>query len=176
MPDQQVSIRPVKPEEVQQLLLLAEKIFRQTFEHLNEPEHFEAYMSEAYTLPQFQAEMNNPESVFFFALSGSEIAGYIKLNWGAAQTDMPDQPGIELQRLYVESAFQGKQIGHQLLAFALNFGRKRHFPFLWLGVWEKNEKAIHFYEQHGLEHFGSHNFMLGRDPQTDLLMRVYLNK
>jgi ribosomal protein S18 acetylase RimI-like enzyme len=43
--------------------------------------------------------------------------------------------------------------------------------YLWLGVWEHNQKAINFYERNGFVTFGSHNFMLGNDKQTDLLMR-----
>ncbi|NLA43929.1 GNAT family N-acetyltransferase, partial [Candidatus Saccharibacteria bacterium] len=40
------------------------------------------------------------------------------------------------------------------------------------GVWEHNDKAIRFYEKLGFRPFGEHLFMLGSDPQTDLLMRL----
>ena len=170
-----IIIRPVQPEEAESLLVFAEKVFRHSFEHLNEPEHFEAYMSEAYNLPQFQAELANAESAFFFALLGDEIAGYIKLNWGASQTELQEQPGIELQRIYINPELQGKKIGQALLSHAMEFGKNRRFPFLWLGVWEKNEAARRFYERNGFVQFSSHTFRLGNDPQTDLLMKLSLS-
>ncbi|MFM6976601.1 MAG: GNAT family N-acetyltransferase [Sphingobacteriaceae bacterium] len=170
----ELQIRPVRTDEAEKLLLFAESVFRHAFEHLNEPDHFEAYMSEAYTLPQFQAELANPQSAFFFALLGDEIAGYIKLNWGTSQTELQDQPGLELQRIYVNTELQGKKIGQALLNHCIQFGKERAFPFLWLGVWEKNEAAQRFYQRHGFLHFDSHTFMVGTDAQTDLLMKLTL--
>jgi ribosomal protein S18 acetylase RimI-like enzyme len=45
---------------------------------------------------------------------------------------------------------------------------------LWLGVWEKNERAINFYHRWGFEKFGEHDFILGDDVQTDWLMKKEL--
>ena len=42
---------------------------------------------------------------------------------------------------------------------------------IWLGVWEKNEHAIAFYERWGFEIIGSHIFLLGSDEQTDMTMQ-----
>ena len=42
---------------------------------------------------------------------------------------------------------------------------------VWLGVWEHNPKAIEFYKRCGFEVFDKHIFVLGNDPQNDLLMR-----
>lgn len=41
---------------------------------------------------------------------------------------------------------------------------------LWLGVWERNPRAIAFYERWGFATVGSHVFRLGSDDQTDLIM------
>lgn len=41
---------------------------------------------------------------------------------------------------------------------------------LWLGVWERNPRAIAFYRKFGFEVIGEHRFVLGRDPQRDLVM------
>jgi ribosomal protein S18 acetylase RimI-like enzyme len=42
---------------------------------------------------------------------------------------------------------------------------------VWLGVWEKNEKAIGFYKRNGFVEFDKHLFTLGTDVQTDIMMR-----
>ena len=42
---------------------------------------------------------------------------------------------------------------------------------IWLGVWEFNPRAQRFYEKNGFRLVGKHTFLLGSDPQTDLLMQ-----
>ena len=46
--------------------------------------------------------------------------------------------------------------------------------YLWLGVWEKNEKAIRFYEKNNFKIFSSHEFKMGDEIQTDFLMKLNL--
>jgi ribosomal protein S18 acetylase RimI-like enzyme len=41
---------------------------------------------------------------------------------------------------------------------------------LWLGVWERNPRAIAFYRKAGFVDVGSQLFVVGTDPQTDRLM------
>jgi ribosomal protein S18 acetylase RimI-like enzyme len=41
---------------------------------------------------------------------------------------------------------------------------------VWLGVWERNPRAIRFYERNGFAAVGDHIFQLGSDPQRDLIM------
>ena len=43
---------------------------------------------------------------------------------------------------------------------------------MWLGVWELNYKALKFYKKKKLEVFDSHNFQLGDEKQTDILMKL----
>ena len=53
-------------------------------------------------------------------------------------------------------------------------GRQLGLDCLWLGVWEKNTKALAFYERVGFRKFGRHIFMLGNDRQEDFLLRYDL--
>ena len=41
---------------------------------------------------------------------------------------------------------------------------------LWLGVWERNPRAIAFYGKVGFVDVGSHLFVVGADAQTDRIM------
>ena len=43
--------------------------------------------------------------------------------------------------------------------------------YVWLGVWEKNEKALKFYKKNGFYRIGEHSFVIGNDVQTDYIMR-----
>jgi ribosomal protein S18 acetylase RimI-like enzyme len=51
---------------------------------------------------------------------------------------------------------------------------KKNVDYIWLGVWEKNTRAIKFYQKNGFEAFDKHTFKLGSDAQTDIMMRKKL--
>ena len=46
----------------------------------------------------------------------------------------------------------------------------RGYQAIWLGVWERNDRAISFYEKWGFATVGTKEFVLGSDAQTDLVM------
>ena len=71
--------------------------------------------------------------------------------------------------------FLGQKIGQILLNKAIEIGKKKNLEFLWLGVWEENHRALKFYKKNGFEIFGKHDFVLGEDVQTDLLMKRLIN-
>jgi len=98
------------------------------------------------------------------------------LNWGAAQTELTDPTAFEIERIYVLKPYLGKGMGNFLMDAALEIAYKMKPSYVWLGVWEKNERAIRFYEKYGFKVFGSHLFSLGNDIQTDLLMKLENNQ
>jgi len=130
-----------------------------------------AYMKKAFTLQNMCEEMSNPASTFFVAEIEGEIAGYCKVNRVPAQTDLHDPDSLELARLYVLQDYLGLGLGPQLLEKAFDFGRESQLKYIWLGVWEKNARAIRFYEKNGLQKFGDHPFPFGDEIQTDWLMK-----
>ncbi|TSD66631.1 GNAT family N-acetyltransferase [Inquilinus sp. KBS0705] len=164
-------IQPINPADAPQLLTLSRDTFFDAFAHLNNPDDMEAYASKAFTLPKLQQELNNPDSYFYYALYDNEVAGYLKLNRNAAQTEFGDTDALEVERIYVLNKFQGKQIGGHLLNFAIQTAINAGLKQIWLGVWENNAGAIRFYQKNGFEQFSSHSFMLGNDKQTDILMK-----
>jgi multidrug efflux pump subunit AcrB len=77
---------------------------------------------------------------------------------------------IELQRLYVDRSALGRGVGAALMRASLDTARLSGHRTLWLGVWERNTRAISFYEQWQFATVGKHKFSLGSDNQTDLIM------
>lgn len=100
--------------------------------------------------------------------------GYIKINFGASQSDLQDFEALELERIYVDSNQLGKGIGQLLLDKAIEIARKAGLIYIWLGVWEHNLKARRFYAKNGFVQFDQHIFTLGNDDQTDLLLKKIL--
>ena len=169
-----IIITAVRPSDVDQLLSLSRKTFYDAFEHLNNPEDFEAYTSKAFTREQLLSEIENPNSQVFFAIINEEPVGYIKLNYRDAQAEFQESDGVEVSRVYVLASQQGKKIGNQLLDFVIDKATKDGMKYIWLGVWEHNHDAQRFYARNGFEPCGSHEFWVGNDKQTDILMRKEL--
>ena len=102
------------------------------------------------------------------------MVGYLKINFGTAQSDIEDDSALELERIYVSKEFQGRQIGSQTLTKVLELAKNQNKQYVWLGVWEQNQGAIRFYERYGFIKFGEHPYYIGSDKQTDWLMRYDL--
>ena len=101
--------------------------------------------------------------------------GYLKLNEAPAQTDVQDIQSLEIERIYVTKEFQGKRLGGYLMEQAVKVAVQRKKAYVWLGVWEMNERAIHFYKKNGFYRIGTHTFVMGEDEQTDYIMRKDLS-
>ena len=134
----------------------------------------EAYAQKAFTIENLTNELNDADAEFYFVMLGNETAGYLKLNYRSAQTEFKDPQAMEIERIYVLSHYQGKNIGSQLLNFVQDKANEHQLKYIWLGVWDQNHRAIRFYQRHGFEVFSSHVFMLGSDKQTDLLLKKVL--
>ena len=148
--------------------------FRQTFDRYNSAENMASYIDAAYHPAVLEKDLDPNRSAVYLAQLEGQTVGYLKLNFPEAFTH-PVEPGaVEIERIYVDEAKQGRRIGVALMQKAIDVARNRDARFIWLGVWEKNDKAKSFYEKKGFVIFGSHPFMLGEDRQTDLLMRLDL--
>lgn len=169
-----IQITRVENTDAARLLELSRRTFFDAFEHLNAAEDMEAFASKAFTFKTFEQQLNNPDSQFYYAMVDGEPAGYIKLNYRTAQTELQDAKSLEVERIYVLQQYQGQQIGKQLMEFSIQTAVDENLDYIWLGVWEHNAGAIRFYQSKGFEAFGSHGFSLGEDKQTDILMRKEL--
>ena len=166
-----VEIRKVKPEELPVLCQISIKTFVDKFASVNSESDMAEYISKNLSLEQLSEEFSNPNSEFYFAFSGENPVGYLKLNFKDAQNECKRENSLEIERVYVDEAFQGQKIGQQLFGKATQIAKDGNFEFIWLGVWEHNDGAIKFYEKNGFEVFGKHEFWLGKDLQFDLLMK-----
>ena len=167
-----IEINPVKKTELGDLAAMAKSTFLDTFAHLNTVENIEFYTSKSFSPEQIKIEFETDGSTFFFVRVDREIAGYLKLNTGDAQTETGLENSLEIERIYVRDQFQGQKLGKALFQFAIQFAKDRNANWVWLGVWDENAKAIEFYKRQGLAAFAKHDFKLGSELQTDILMKL----
>lgn len=156
------------------LVKMAIRTFGETFAAANSKENMQDYYDRCFTVEQFGREMKDPDSWFFFVENQGVLAGYLKVNRGDAQTELREADGFEVERIYVLKKFHGTGVGNALMDFAVKTGKNLGKRFLWLGVHEENHRALRFYEKYGMKVFGDHVFMMGKQPQRDLLLRMEL--
>jgi len=170
-----IQIKKVSPQELEQLQIISRKTFGETFTDRNTPANMNKYLTEELSLEKMTNELNNPYSEFYLAILEKEIVGYLKINFGQAQTDVKDDNALEIERIYVSKEHHGKKVGQVLFDQAHKIAKQKKLAYLWLGVWEENLKAINFYKKNGFEVFDKHFFKLGDDVQQDLLMKLKIN-
>ncbi len=161
--------------DLEALQKIGKETFFETFLAENTEEDMQTYLNESFSTEKLTTELNNTNSEFYFAMLNNNVIGYLKLNAGAAQTEVKDNNALEIERIYVLKEFHGKQIGQLLYNKALQIAKHTKINYLWLGVWEKNQRAISFYEKNGFVSFGKHIFKLGNDEQIDIMMKLELN-
>ena len=83
---------------------------------------------------------------------------------------MPPGASIELHRFYLDRAAHGSGLAQRLMQASLAAAARQGAAVVWLGVWERNPRAIRFYERIGFADVGSQTFVVGTDRQTDRVM------
>ena len=163
-------IKQCTTSDVQQLQDISILTYKETFDEHNSEENMNAYLEAAYNLPKLEKELANPNSYFYFALVEGDVAGYLKLNTDAAQTEPMDEQSLELERIYILKRYQKNGVGKVLMDKAFEMAEALGKEKIWLGVWEHNDNARAFYEKKGFVETGSHSFFMGDDEQTDLIL------
>jgi len=98
-----VNIRRVGADETGMLRDISISTFTHTYSAHNTPENMRNYIEESFGLERFAAELKSALTQYYFAERGSEILGYLKLNFGEAQTNHSLAKACEIERIYVVS-------------------------------------------------------------------------
>lgn len=169
-------IKPIGLQNIEQLQAIGRQTFAETFAESNSADNMAKYLEEAYAHDKLSAELKDPNSLFYFAINENEVIGYLKINFGNAQTELKDNTALEIERIYVTKAYHGKKVGQLLYDKAIEVAKEKKVGYVWLGVWEENHRAIQFYTKNGFVAFDKHIFELGDDAQTDIMMKLELVK
>ncbi len=167
-----LKIIPVDSKNLKELQKISVTTFKETFVYQNTKENIESYLKINLSMKQIKKEFDNPFSEFYFAFNNKVIVGYLKLNFKSAQSEnVLKNKAYEIERIYILKSQQRKGFGRQLFEKAVDIGKSKGYKKLWLGVWENNKAAINFYKKLNLSKFDEHIFLLGKDIQTDFLMK-----
>lgn len=171
-----IKIKQVSLNDVEKLQKIGRQTFYETFSSGNSKEDMAKYLEKEFSIEKLKSELTDPDSKLYFSLIDNRIVGYLKINIGSSQTELKKENSLEIERIYVLSEFHGKKVGQQLYNKAMEIARQKSVDFVWLGVWEKNPRAIRFYQKSGFKEFDKHIFILGNDEQTDIMMKLKIEK
>ena len=155
-----------------QLQEVGRQTFTETFSTSNTAANMSTYLEEGFSIEKLTTELQNRESEFYLATLNGAVIGYLKINFGQAQTEVQEGNSLEIERIYVLQDFHGKKVGQLLYEKAIQIAKNKKVAFVWLGVWEENNRAIQFYTKNGFVAFDQHIFRLGDDEQTDIMMKL----
>jgi diamine N-acetyltransferase len=164
-----ITIRTAGVADAPWLAALAERTFRETYSAFNTPEDMERYVAEHFGPALQAAELRDPMMATLVADVDGRPAGYVQLARGGAPAGVGEEP-MEIHRFYVDHLWHGRGVAQELMDAAADAARTRGSRTLWLGVWERNPRAIAFYRKCGFHDAGTQTFVLGADHQRDLVL------
>jgi ribosomal protein S18 acetylase RimI-like enzyme len=176
---QEIELRMATPGDAGRLAVVAASMFADTFGNANRREDMDSYLAKAFTEASQRAELLDARNRILLAIAdGDDIAGYVHLRLGVEPPPSAEPTGgrqfAEIARLYADRRWHGKGIGATLMKASLELSREWGADVVWLGVWERNARAIAFYQKTGFDVIGEQTFLLGRDVQRDLVMARHL--
>jgi ribosomal protein S18 acetylase RimI-like enzyme len=172
----EIVIRKITIADIVELQTISKQTFFETFADQNSADDMQKYLDNNLSVSKLNDELAEENSEFYFASFQKKEIGYLKINFGPAQTEIKDKKAIEIERIYVLKEFHGKHVGQILYNTVIDIAKQTKAKYIWLGVWEKNLRAINFYKKNGFIEFDKHIFKLGDDEQLDIMMRLEISE
>ena len=165
-----VAVRRASIEDAALLAELGARTFIEAYAADNTPDDMATYVASSFTPERLAEQLVDPAYGYLVAEMSGRPVGYALLRTGDVPACVDGPMPVELARFYVESAWQGLGVAQVLMAAGLVEVERMGGRTLWLGVWERNARAIRFYEKQGLISVGTQTFRLGHDIQVDHVM------
>jgi diamine N-acetyltransferase len=166
-----IAIRRATLADAEALAEFGARTFFETFAKDNTPEDMRLHLASAWAPELQRAEILDERLDTLLACDRQgRLAGFAQLRTGHAPAGVATVQPVELLRFYVDQPWQGQGVAGLLMQAAQDQARTRGARELWLGVWERNARAQAFYRKHGFRPVGTQIFVVGTDPQTDLVM------
>lgn len=165
-----VVIQRAVPADAAALSDLARRIYIDTFAATDKPEDQAAFLAATYTEERQRREIEDGAMVTLLVYCDDVLTGYAQLRRGREPESIRGDAPLEIMRFYVEKSFHGAGVAQRLMEEIERHARDTGVDTLWLGVWERNERAKRFYAKLGFKVVGTKPFVVGSDVQTDLVL------
>jgi diamine N-acetyltransferase len=167
---QEFLIRYATSDDAELIADISRRTFHETFGYVNTKENMDKFMNEQFNREKLIKEVTEPGNTFFLAFDDDTPVGYVRMREGKKFPEFESKDSIEIARIYSVNSYLGTGVGEQLMRQCVFIAKELKKEIIWLGVWEKNPRAIAFYTKWGFEKFGDQDFLLGDDLQKDWLL------
>lgn len=168
-----MSIRPALPADAQDLAILGERLWRETYTGLIPGTNLELHLAETFGPEQQAAELADPICRTFVIEEGGALLGYALLRACGPEvenTSFHFVKPLEVARFYLDRSLHGTGAAGELMAAALSHASSAGHDGVWLQVWERNSRAIRFYAKAGFLDAGDATFQVGEQVERDRLL------
>ena len=155
---------------------LAARTFADSFGADNRPEDLKAHLQSSYGTAQQAAELADHEVRTVLAYRDDQLIGFAQVRRKMSPACVVAEQPVELHRFYLVRSAQGTGAAMPLMVEAREAAEELGGRHLWLGVWERNPRAIAFYLKAGFTKVGNHDFLVGGDKQADWVLVAPLSR
>ncbi len=117
--------------------------------HSATPQIMQEYVDKNFRTEACRNELIDESNIFYAIFYNNEPAGYYKIILNKPHPAVALQPVTYMERLYLLSRFYNLKLGQQLMQHAVNLSKNSSERGMWLTVWQKNERALRFYQKAG---------------------------
>jgi GNAT superfamily N-acetyltransferase len=163
-------IRRATEADAEHLAELARRTFVETFGPDNTAEDMAIHVARSFGADIQLGEIRDARMTTLLAELGSVTVGFAQVHQSPPPACVTGEAPIEVRRFYVDRPYHGRGIAQALMRAVEQTARSLRGRTLWLGVWERNPRAIAFYGKCGFVDVGHHAFVVGTEEQTDRVM------
>jgi GNAT superfamily N-acetyltransferase len=159
-----------EPKDAAELAEFAARTFEETFSDENKPEDMRAHREATYGVKQQRAELADPAVITILARSDGELIAYAQVRLNTPPSCVQHDAPVELHRFYLDRRAHGTGLASDLMQAVHQAAHELGSRHIWLGVWERNPRAIAFYKKENFVDVGSKVYMVGPDRQVDRVL------
>ncbi len=166
-----LTFRRATADDADALSTFARRMFDDVFGPDNDAADMASYMDVAFSPDVQRREITGASRACWVGVDAHGTLGaYLLMRTGKDEPCVTGRNPVEIERFYVDFPWHGTGVAQTMMALAMDAARAMGGETLWLGVWERNPRAIKFYSKFGFTDVGEHEFVLGTDVQTDRIM------
>lgn len=164
------TIRQAGPDDAATLAQIGAEAFTTAYAADLPLERLAAFAAETFAEARVAADLAEQPGCYLLLEVEGEAAGLAQLRDGPPPRGVTGPRPVELSKIYLLEKWIGRGLGTALMQASVDEARRRGYATLWLGVWERNPRAIAFYHKWGFVEAGDVAFRFGGEIQRDLIM------
>ena len=139
-------------QDLEKLRTISHKSYKQHYSYLWSDQG-DSYIKSQLNKNSLRSDIIQPESDVYFIMKAGQEAGVVKLNFGKGILELPEHQSLEIQRIYLLTAFTGQGLGTKTLKKVELLALEKKFYVLWLKAM-LNSPALRFYQKNGYNIMG----------------------